>query len=99
MDLGYSIQMPDRVKLTALVLGLFVLMQQSVWAVVSLDATTSANFVALNLGGESDPVADNQANRVDIQLVGNDDFSAFYIGFDSGSGDIFFRTRVSGEKR
>lgn len=84
-------------KLIALVVGLLISAHCSVWAVVALDATTTANFIALNLGGESDPVADNQANRVDIELVGNEDFAAFYLGHNSGNGEMFFRTRVSGE--
>jgi hypothetical protein len=75
-----------------------------VQAVISLDAST-ANFTALGLGGPSDPVADNQANRVDIELVGRPEegLEAFYVGFDdfgtssTTDGDWFFRTRVSGE--
>jgi len=73
-------------------------------AVISLDAST-ANFTSVGLGGPSDPVADNQANRVDIELVGRPEagLEAFYVGFNdfgAGSttdGDWFFRTRVSGE--
>ncbi|WP_110130305.1 hypothetical protein [Coraliomargarita sinensis] len=71
---------------------------------ISLDAST-AYFTALGLGGPSDPVADNQANRVDIELVGRPEngLEAFYVGFNdfgTGSntdGDWFFRTRLSGE--
>jgi hypothetical protein len=73
-------------------------------AVVQLAAST-ANFTALGLGGPSDPVADNQANRVDLELVGRPEagLEAFYVGFDGfgnssdTDGDWFFRTRVSGE--
>lgn len=72
--------------------------------VISLDAST-ANFTALGLGGPSDPVADNQANRVDIELVGRPEagLQAFYVAFDNfgtsstTDGDWFFRSRVAGE--
>lgn len=64
-------------------------------AVISLSAPTSDGFIQLNLGGQSDPVADNQANRVDIELVGNEYLGAFYLG--SNDGNVFIRTRVSGE--
>jgi len=86
-------------------IGLFsLILMPRLEAVIALDAST-ADFNALNLGGPSDPVADNQANRVDIELVGRpeDGLDAFYVGFDAfggGSttdGDWFFRVRVSGE--
>lgn len=72
-------------------------------AVIALNTSTS-DFNALNLGGPSDPVADNQANKPDIELVGSDsaELYAFYGGFlDNGSssttdGDVFFRVRVAG---
>ena len=74
-------------------------------AVLALDASTSGNFTAILLGGPSDPVADNQANRPDLELVGRPEsgLEAFYIGFDNidssstTDGDWFFRVRVSGE--
>lgn len=70
---------------------------------LQLDDPTSA-FNALNLGGPSDPVADNQANKPDIELVGSDAaglyaFYGYYDNFGSGSstdGDVFFRVRVAG---
>ncbi len=76
-------------------------------AVVSLNTTTS-QFTPLNLNGPSDPIADNQANRPDIELVGDDalGFYAFYTQFndnpsDPGAsnidGELFFRIRVAGE--
>jgi len=68
-----------------------------------LNSPTS-EFNALLLNGPSDPVEDNQANRVDIELVGNDDVGlfAFYTQFnDNGGasatdGTVFYRVRVSG---
>lgn len=72
-------------------------------AVIALN-TPTFEFNALNMGGPSDPVADNQANKPDIELVGNDsaELYAFYGGFlDNGSssttdGDVFYRVRVAG---
>ncbi|HAV14018.1 MAG TPA: hypothetical protein DCX06_11095 [Opitutae bacterium] len=73
-------------------------------AVISLTSPTSV-FRELSLNGDSDPYADNQANRTDIELVGDAGLglSAFYFGFnDHGNtsnqdGDLFFRVRVAGE--
>ncbi len=74
-------------------------------AVISLTAPTS-DFTAIGLGGPSDPITDNQANRVDLELVGDDDAGlfAFYLNFDDGGtadktdGEIAFRFRMSGDK-
>ena len=80
-------------------------------AVIALNSPTS-DFNALYLNGESDPIADNQANRPDIELVGNDSVGlyAFYAQFNNNNdplnpssnvatdGEVFFRVRVAGDQ-
>lgn len=74
-------------------------------AVISLTSPTS-EFTAVGLGGPSDPTTDNQANRADLELVGDDTagLSAFYLKFDNGGtadradGEIAFRLRISGNQ-
>ncbi len=72
-------------------------------AVIALSASTDS-FNPLQLGGPSDPTEDNQANRVDLELVGRPEngLEAFYIKFDNEGdasttdGDLAFRIRLSG---
>ena len=93
------------VSLTLVVLLLALFPGSKCEAVIALDASTASNYTSLMLGGPSDPVADNQANRADLELVGRPEngLEAFYVGFDDfGSssttdGDWYFRVRVSGE--
>jgi len=74
-------------------------------AVIALDALTAGNFTEVGLGGASDNVVDNQANRPDLELVGDGvGLGAFYVAFDgydtpndTQDGSMYFRIRVAGE--
>ena len=74
-------------------------------AVIALDAITAGNFTEVGLGGASDNVVDNQANRPDLELVGDGaGLGAFYVAFDgydttntTQDGSMYFRIRVAGE--
>lgn len=74
-------------------------------AVIALNALTDSNFIEVGLGGASDSVVDNQANRPDLELVGDGaSLGAFYVAFDgydttntTQDGSMYFRIRVAGE--
>lgn len=73
-------------------------------AVIALNAPT-ADFVAVPLGGQSDPFVDEQSQGKGLDLVGGvGGFDAFYVAFNEGTtsttdGQFVFRTRLSGSKK
>lgn len=88
----------------ALVASVAVLAAAQVHALDLLSLTST--WTPILVSGNSDPVADNQANSSDIELVGDpeNDIHAFYVKFDdNGSssatdGTLGFRIRVAGDK-
>lgn len=73
-------------------------------AVIALNAPTG-DFVAVPLGGESDPFVDEQSQGKGLDLVGGvGGFNAFYVAFNTGTssttdGEFVFRTRLGGSKK
>lgn len=93
-------------KYLTLFIIVFLSLSLRIEAVVALNAPTTGNFVEVGLGGASDNVVDNQANRPDLELVGDGaNLGAFYVAFDYGAparssatdGTMGFRIRVAGE--
>lgn len=96
---------PLRLHLHLLLFSALFIVVSSDLEAIALNSPTAGYFTALQLGGPSDPVADNQANRPDIELVGRPEsgLEAFYVRFDNSGGNSttdgnwIFRIRVSGQ--